>query len=271
LIWPLFFNSRYRNGPLYNTLEETIGPEQLRAVARRPEPGLLCVATVEIRSGELVKWNLTGIAEKFVRAENETIAENWLALYRRVLVAATSVPGAFPPQKIVMPEFETDKPLPFATTSWHIDAGVRAQVFGDVGDTGLINLYADFLNMVVEMDTTNALAPAEIVLIINNSNGVDKNWSAPSVGLMPLLKYAGRSLTLILNQTARDSREKLIEGVRHRLGEPGEGSWHLHIASMTDEELLDCESLNFGCASAYFTQGEARGAALAWDQTSAVQ
>ena len=86
--------------------------------------------------------------------------------------------------------------------------------------------------MVDTMDKNNALAPAEIVILINNSDEIDANWSPPSTGVLPLFKLAGRSVELLLNQTARGSREKLIEGVRHRLGEPGEGRWHLHVASM---------------------------------------
>lgn len=268
LLWPLFSNSKFRNGPLYRTLEETIGPAQLEAVANRSEPGLLCVATVEMGSGELVKWNLTGIAEKFVASRTDEERQSWLDLYHQVLVAATSVPGAFPPQKIVMPEFDSDRPLPFANSSWHIDAGVRTQVFGDVGNSELVNLYADFLTMVERMQGNDRLAPAEIMLIINGSDEFDKDWTPPTSGILPLFKLASRSVSLILNQTARDSRKKLIEGVSQQLGEPGEGRWHLHVASMSLAELLDCSALDFSCAGRYFREGEARGKALNWDQST---
>jgi len=268
LIWPLYATSAFNNRPLAKTLVKTIGPEQLRAVAQRLEPGLLCVATVEISTGQLVKWNLTGIAEKFVESQDEATADAWLKLYRKILVAATSVPGAFPPQKIVMPAFASDDPLPFGKESWHIDAGVRTQVFGDVGNSELINLYADFLDLVETMDSGSLLGPAEIVLIINGPSTVETDWTPPRRGLLPLLKYATRSLNLILNQTALDSRQRLIEGIRRRLGEPGEGRWHLHMASMTKAELLNCGALNFKCAPDYFLEGEARGHSLAWDETS---
>ena len=268
VLWPLYATSAFNNKPLAKTLVKTIGPEQLRAVAQRIEPGLLCVATVEIATGQLVKWNLTGIAEKFVEAEDDATAETWLALYRKILVAATSVPGAFPPQNIVMPDFATDEPLPFGRESWHIDAGVRTQVFGDFGNSELINLYADFLDLVEEMDSGSLLGPAEIVLIINGPSSVETDWTPPRRGFLPLLKYATRSLNLILNQTALDSRERLIEGIRLRLGEPGEGRWHLRMASMTKDELLDCGALSFKCAGDYFLEGEGRGHALAWDESS---
>ena len=267
VLWPLYASSRYHNGPLYRTLSKAIGPEELTAVAHRPEPGLLCVATVEMRSGELVKWNLTGIADKFVEAQNETEKTEWLELYRKVLVAATSVPGAFPPQQIVMPGFDATTPLPFEKESWHIDAGVRAQVFGDVGNQELVNLYADFLERIEEKDVSNRLAPAEIILVINNSSSVSQDWRPPKRTLLPLFQYAGRSLSVILNQTARDSQERIVEGVRHKLGEPGDGRWHLHIASMSEDELLGCSSLEFNCANRYFRGGEQRGRELTWDKT----
>ena len=268
LLWPILASSKFSNGRLHRTLDATIGPAQLEAVAQRVQPGLLCVATVEIGTGELVKWNLTGIAEKYLRSETDEERHSWLELYHQVLVAATSVPGAFPPQKIVMPEFASDQPLPFNRVSWHIDAGVRTQVFGDVGDSELVSLYADFLNTVETMDKNNRLAPAEIVLVINNSDVIDNNWSPKSNRILPLFKVAARSISLILNQTARGSREKLIDGVRQKLGEPGEGRWHLHIASMSFAELLDCGALDFSCAGRYFREGEARGQTLNWDQTS---
>ncbi len=268
LLWPLYATSKFHNGRLHKTLDATIGPAQLEAVAQRPQPGLLCVATVEIGSGELVKWNLTGIAEKFIESRTDEERHTWLELYHQVLVAATSVPGAFPPQKIVMPEFNSDQPLPFTKVSWHIDAGVRTQVFGDVGSNELVNLYADFLTMVESMDKDQHLAPAEIVMIINSSDEVDRTWSPPKYSFLSLFKLAARSITLILNQTAKGSREKLIEGVRHKLGEPGEGRWHLHIASMSQAELLDCGALDFSCAGRYFQEGEDRGRELNWDQSS---
>jgi len=268
ILWPLLAPSKYANGRLLTTLQETIGPEQLRAVAERPEPGLLCVASVEMRSGGLVKWNMTGIAEKFVASSTDEERASWLNLYHKVLVAATSVPGAFPPQKIVMPEFASDRPLPFSQSSWHIDAGVRTQVFGDVGKSELLHLYANFLDMAAEEDGSSSLAPAEVYMVINNANQVDAEWTPPKRALLPLAKLATRSVELILNQTAAGSRERLIEGVRHQLGSPGEGRWHLNIASMTVPELLDCGALDFSCAGDYFREGEQRGKASGWDEIS---
>ena len=268
VLWPLLAPSKYANGRLLTTLEKTVGPEQLRAVAKREEPGLLCVATVEMRTGVLVKWNMTGIAEKFVESSTDEERESWLKLYHKVLVAATSVPGAFPPQKIVMPEFASDRPLPFTQSSWHIDAGVRTQVFGDVGKSELLHLYGNFLDMAEENDATNRLGPAEVYMVINNANQVDEEWTPPKRALLPLAKLATRSVELILNQTAKGSRERLIEGVRHQLGSPGEGKWHLNIASMTVPELLNCGALNFSCAWKYFREGEERGKASDWDEIS---
>jgi len=269
LLWPLFAPSKFRNGPLYTTLRDTIGDEQLKAVAQRSRPGLLCVATVEIRTGALVKWNLTGIAEKYVESNTDDERQAWLGLYHKVLVAATSVPGAFPPQKIDLPEFSSDRPLPISKSSWHIDAGVRTQVFGDVGKSELVHLYADFLNNVERMDSNNHLAPAEIFVVINNADKIDSDWSPPVRAILPLFKLAARSVSLILNQTAQGSRERLIEGVRAQLGDPGEGRWHLHIATMTVEDLLNCTALDFSCAGEYFREGETRGQASDWDQSSA--
>jgi len=269
VLWPLLAPSKYANGRLHETLDKTIGPEQLRAVAERLDPGLLCVATVEMRTGSLVKWNMTGIAEKFVASKSDDERASWLDLYHKVLVAATSVPGAFPPQEIVMPKFASDRALPFGQSSWHVDAGVRTQVFGDVGKSELLQLYSNFLDSAGEMGSGEQLAPADVYMVINNANQVDADWTPPKRALLPLAKLATRSVELILNQTAQGSRERLIEGVRHQLGDPGEGQWHLHIATMSAAELLDCGALNFSCAGEYFREGEQRGKASDWNESSA--
>ena len=268
VLWPLLAPSKYANGRLHETLNKTIRPEQLRAVAQRIEPGLLCVATVEMRTGALVKWNMTGIAEKFVESETDEERTAWLDLYHQVLVAATSVPGAFPPQKIVLPEFASQTALPFSQSSWHVDAGVRTQVFGDVGKSELLQLYSNFLGSAGEMTPGEKLPPAEVYMVINNANQVDPDWTPPKRAFLPLAKLATRSVELILNQTAAGSRERLIEGVRHQLGEPGDGQWHLHIATMSAEELLNCGALNFSCAGDYFREGEQRGKNSDWNENS---
>ncbi len=82
--------SLYRGTPLRALVDRYVTPALLRAVAAQTARGrLLLVATTNLDTGNLVVWNMGAIAARGGQAA--------LHLFRRVLVASASFPGAFPP------------------------------------------------------------------------------------------------------------------------------------------------------------------------------
>jgi hypothetical protein len=90
--WPgaLFGTSVYRGGPLVALVDRYVTDELLRAVALEAAKGrLLAVATTDLDKEETVIWNLGEIAAQG--------GEPARRLFRDVVVASASIPGAFPP------------------------------------------------------------------------------------------------------------------------------------------------------------------------------
>lgn len=80
----------YRPEPLRALIERYVDPALLRAVAAEYAKGrVLLVATTDVDSQRGVSWDMGAIA---TQASPEA-----LALFRDVLVASASIPGAFPP------------------------------------------------------------------------------------------------------------------------------------------------------------------------------
>lgn len=104
------------NKPLWQLLEREIDQPLLDAIAREYDKGrLLLVATVDLDARQSVIWNLTKIA-----ASKHPDA---LALFRSLMIASASIPGAFPP---VMIDVEANGR---AYQEMHVDGGTMSQVF----------------------------------------------------------------------------------------------------------------------------------------------
>jgi hypothetical protein len=89
----LFGSSLYRGQPLASLVDSCITIEMVRAIGVEADKGrLLLVATTKLDTEQTVVWNLTAIAAQGTEAARELI--------RDVLIAAASVPGAFPPVMI---------------------------------------------------------------------------------------------------------------------------------------------------------------------------
>jgi predicted acylesterase/phospholipase RssA len=86
----LFGSSLYSGRPLQELVDAYVSDEMIQSVAREAAKGrLLLVATTDVATGERVIWDLGAIARNG--------GHNARILFRDVLVASASVPGAFPP------------------------------------------------------------------------------------------------------------------------------------------------------------------------------
>jgi hypothetical protein len=102
--------------PLYELISRYIDDEFLAAVASEYQRGrLLFVATTNLDAQQPVIWNLGAIAA----ANTEETGD----LFRRLMLASASIPGAFSPQMI---DVELDGKI---YHEMHVDGGTMAQVF----------------------------------------------------------------------------------------------------------------------------------------------
>ncbi|MFL5258044.1 MAG: patatin-like phospholipase family protein [Rhodopila sp.] len=102
--------------PLYRLIERQADERMLAAIAREYARGrLLLIGTTNLDLQHPVVWNIGAIA-----ASGHPQA---LALFRRILLASASIPGAFPPVLIDV-QYEDRR-----YQEMHVDGGAAAQVF----------------------------------------------------------------------------------------------------------------------------------------------
>ena len=102
--------------PLWNLLGKYITPEFLKEVAAEYAKGrMLLIGTTDLDARRPVVWNMGEIAS--------SADPRALDLFRKIMIASASIPGAFPPMMI---DVEVDgKPY----QEMHVDGGGMAQVF----------------------------------------------------------------------------------------------------------------------------------------------
>ena len=112
----VFDDAMADNRPLWRLLEKNITQEMLSEIAQEYTKGrMLLVATTNLDSQRSVIWNLTKIA-----AFGSPQA---LDLFRKVMMASTAIPGAFPPSMI---EVQANGKH---YEEMHVDGGATSQVF----------------------------------------------------------------------------------------------------------------------------------------------
>ena len=112
----LFREALADTAPLARLIERHADAAMLQAIAAEYQRGrLLLIGTVNLDVGRPVIWNIGAIA-----ASGHPEALN---LFRRILLASASIPGAFPP---VMIDVEADGR---AFQEMHVDGGAAMQVF----------------------------------------------------------------------------------------------------------------------------------------------
>ncbi len=272
-VWTLAADSTHSNARLAKTLRRVITEELLLRVNERQQqdPGLLCVTTVNLRSGGLVRWDLTRIATDFAAAQGESRAA-LLDLYRNLLLAATAIPGVFSPQEI---SFDSAQYTVENSVSGdrHIDSGVRNQVVGPAPPaTQAEDLYDDEYGMLFGEMMENEAPPPKVYLLINADPVLPASQDI-RVGPFPVLAVAARSLLIILNQSAKSSRERVQAQAR-------EFNATCQAVAMrpTDLQPTTCkayarsgarsnaplEALEFNCSRELFGFGQARGRSVEW-------
>jgi predicted acylesterase/phospholipase RssA len=112
----IFGSSLYRGAPLKHLIDAYVSDTMLEAVAREVDRGrLLLVATTNVATGEPVVWDMGAIAKYGGPAAR--------TLFRDVLVASASVPGAFPPVVIHLQEDGAPR------DEVHVDGGATLPYF----------------------------------------------------------------------------------------------------------------------------------------------
>ncbi len=102
------------SGPLQRLVAKYITPEILAAIAREYRKGrVLQIGTTDLDSGRAVTWNMGAIAS--------SSAPGALELFRKIMVASTSIPGAVSPVMIDVDGRHFEE--------MHLDGGVMTQVF----------------------------------------------------------------------------------------------------------------------------------------------
>jgi len=104
------------NRPLWNLLSKYITADFLKEIAAEYANGrMLLIATTDLDARRPVVWNMGEIAS--------STDPRALDLFRKIMIASASIPGAFPPMMI---DVEVDgKPY----QEMHVDGGAMAQVF----------------------------------------------------------------------------------------------------------------------------------------------
>ena len=130
---------------------------------------VLLVGTTDLDTLEPVLWNLTAIAaSKDPRA---------LQLFRTVMVASASIPGAFPP---VMIDVEVDGRR---YQEMHVDGGAMTQVF----------LYPPSVNLAEEA-AAEGVTRSRAAYVIRNAR-LDPDWASVKRRTLPI---AGRAITSLM-------------------------------------------------------------------------
>ena len=171
--------------PLARTIERYVTQDLLKKVAEAHQQGRrLWIATTNLDADRLVIWNMGAIAQS-----HHTGA---LDLFRKVMLASSSIPGVFPP---VMIEVEANGQK---YDEMHVDGGVKAQLF----------VNAEVLNLAAMRQKYRAVASRDIkrtLYVVRNA----KVGPDPEQVERKLSAITGKALTSLLNSQARSDIERI--------------------------------------------------------------
>lgn len=167
LLSGLFGDAMADTAPLQGIIASYVNQALLDEIAAEGEKGrVLLVATANLDSLEPVIWNMTLLAaSKDPRA---------ITLFRQVLLASASIPGAFPP---VMIDVEVDG---VRYQEMHVDGGTMAQVF--------------FYPPSANLGQLNAVQRKRVLYVIRNAR-LDADWASVNRRTMTIAARAIASLT----------------------------------------------------------------------------
>jgi len=156
--------------PLKDLIAKQITPALLTDIAAAHQAGRrLFIVTTDLDAGRSVVWNMGAVAVHFAAHPSGPAGDEAIKLFRSILLASGSVPGAFPP---VLIDVEGNGKR-FA--EMHVDGGVAGQFF--VTPPALMQ------------STSSYKIPADALYIVVNS------------GLQPEFQVVERSTPTILAQS----------------------------------------------------------------------
>lgn len=164
----LFDDGMADTSPLAHVIESYVNQQLLDEIAAEYAKGrVLLVGTANLDSLEPVIWNMTAIAaSKDPRA---------IPLFRQILLASASIPGAFPPQMI-------DVDVGGARyQEMHVDGGTMAQVF--------------LFPPSIDISKTGAAAGRKRVAYIIRNARLDVDWTSVERRTLSITARAIGSLT----------------------------------------------------------------------------
>jgi len=152
IVSAIFGDAMADTEPLRETVKRLVTPEFLAEIAAEYHKGrLLLVGTTDLDSQRGVIWNMTALA-----ASNDPDA---LDLFRKILLASASIPGAFPPVMIDVTAGGKHY------QEMHVDGGATAQVF----------IYPPRFHL-REIAASNGFDRKRVLYIIRNAR-LDADWS----------------------------------------------------------------------------------------------
>jgi predicted patatin/cPLA2 family phospholipase len=166
----LRYDSAFDNGPLIKTIARIITDEMINDVAVEHNKGRrLYIQTVDLDAQRAVVWDMGAIANYRTPEARK--------LFRQVMIASTSIPGAFPPQFI---KVKADGKV---YDEMHVDGGTVSQM---LMSTLPINLQT------VQKDLRQDFRPR--IHVIRNAS-ISPSWSMVVPKLFPI---AGRAVSTMI-------------------------------------------------------------------------
>ncbi|HWT09995.1 MAG TPA: patatin-like phospholipase family protein [Roseomonas sp.] len=190
----LFGEALADTSPLYRLIERHVNAAMLSAIAAEYGRGrLLLIGTTNLDLGRPVLWNIGAIA-----ASGHPQA---LDLFRRILLASASIPGAFPP---VLVDVELQGR---AYQEMHVDGGASIQMF----------LYPPTLRLAAR--PRGQRVPVERTAWVVRNGRLDTEWAATN---RSILGIASRSAATLLHFSAVNDITRIYlttqrDGVNFRL------------------------------------------------------
>lgn len=186
----IFSDAMADSEPLRRTVERIVTPALLAEIAAEYDKGrLLLVGTTDLDAQRGVIWNMTALA-----ASQDPDA---IGLFRKILLASASIPGAFPP---VMIDVTVDGKR---YQEMHVDGGTTAQVF----------IYPPRFHL-KEIAASQGFDRQRTLYIIRNSR-LDYDWANVE---RRTLSIAARAVSsLIQTQGIGDLNRMYLTSVRDQL------------------------------------------------------
>jgi hypothetical protein len=174
--------------PLARLVAKYVTPEFLAEIARESEDGrVLEIGTTDLDAGRPVTWNMGAIASSH--------APGALELFRKIMIASASIPGAVSP---VMIDVEVDGKQ---FQEMHVDGGVITQVF----------LYPS--RILPELaKATGAPLHREVVAYIIRNGKLEPEWSDTP---RHTLGVGGRAISALVQAQGISDVHRIYEVARH--------------------------------------------------------